>query len=71
MVIAGIFGGILAGGVSVILALGAGYGLLGAAFVYVIAGMFGMVVTAVAVALCPNRQAQDDSRQASRALMHP
>lgn len=70
MVIAGIFGGILAGGAGVVLALGAGYGLLGAAFVYVLAGMFGMVLTAVAVALCPNHQTQDHQGQSSRELMH-
>lgn len=71
MVIAGIFGGILAGGTGAVLALATGYGLLGAALVYVVAGMFGILVTAVAVALCPNRQAQDNQRQTSRALMHP
>lgn len=69
MVIAGLFGGILAGATGVVLALGAGYGLIGAAIVYVLAGMFGMILTAVAVALCPNRHADEGHRQSSRALM--
>lgn len=43
-----------------VLALGAGYGVLGAVIVYILAGMLGMTLVAVAVALCPNRRSEDD-----------
>lgn len=60
MIIAGLTGGITAGMTGAILALGAGYGLLGAIGVYILAGMVGLSLVAVAVAMCPNRRAADD-----------
>jgi hypothetical protein len=56
MVIAGLFGGIGAGLAGAALAFSAGHGLLVAMAVYVLAGMLGMILSAVAVALCPNRR---------------
>lgn len=60
MIIAGLMGGIGAGITGAVLAIGAGYGLVGAVLVYILAGMLGMLLVAVAVALCPNRRTEDD-----------
>lgn len=62
MIIAGLMGGIGAGLTGAVLAFAAGYGFLGAALVYILAGMLGMSLVVVAVALCPNRRTEDDFR---------
>lgn len=56
MIIAGLLGGIGAGITGAVLAVGAGYGFLGAILAYSLAGMIGMSLAAIAVALCPNRR---------------
>lgn len=67
MIIAGILGGICAGITAAVVAVGVGFGFVGAALAYVVAGSFGMVIVAALLALCPARREVQGQAQGGRA----